>query len=148
MKTGYKEMLRNRLPVYADIALKWCRVKELWLNHVYNSQINLFSDKQDRYNATRIVLGLSSKERVFKFEDSVDWSWITEEERSRLKPVIGWINFFKHYFPFIENTWKINLSLGRTEKEFIEELSSSYLRTVSEPTRSKLAVFIVNYLKK
>ena len=98
--------------------------------------------------ATRIVLGLSSKERVFKFEDSVDWSWITEEERNRLKPVIGWINFFKHYFPFIENAWKINLSLGRTEKEFIEELSSSYLRTVSEPTKSKLAVFIVNYLKK
>ena len=77
-------MLRNRLPVYADIALKWCRVKEFWLNHVYNSQINLFSDKQDRYNATRIVLGLSSKERVFKFEDSVDWSWITEEDLNQL----------------------------------------------------------------
>ena len=64
-------MLRNRLPDYVDLALKWCKVKELWINHVYNSQINIYADKQERYNATRITLGLSSKERIFKFEDSI-----------------------------------------------------------------------------
>lgn len=148
MKTGYKEMLRNRLPDYVDLALKWCKVKELWINHVYDSQINIYADKQERYNATRIILGLSSKERVFKFEDSIDWVWITEEEKARIRPVIGWINFFKTIFPYIENKWKVNLSLGKTEQEFIDELSSGYLKTVNDSVRNKLAVFITNYLKK
>lgn len=148
MKTGYKEMLRNRLPDYVDLALKWCKVKELWINHVYDSQINIYADKQERYNATRIALGLSSKERIFKFEDSIDWVWITEEEKERLKPAIGWINFFKTIFPYIENKWKVNLSLGKTEQEFIDELSSGYLKTVNDSVRNKLAVFITNYLKK
>ena len=128
-------MLRDRLPVYVDIALKWCHVKELWINHVYNSQINIYTDKPERYNATRIVLGLSSKERIFKFEESI-------------RPAIGWVNFFKYYFPYIDNTWKINLSLGKTEQEFIQELSSGYLKNVSESIKDKLAKFITNYLKK
>jgi hypothetical protein len=148
MKTGYKEMLRDRLPDYVDLALKWCRVKELWINHVYNSQINIYADKPERYNATRIVLGLSSKERIFKFEESIDWVWASEEEKARMRPAIGWINFFKTIFPYIENKWKVNLSLGKTEQEFIDELSSGYLKTVNESVRNKLAVFITNYLKK
>ena len=141
-------MLRNRLPDYVDLALKWCRVKELWINLVYNSQINILVDKQDRYNTTRIILGLSSKSRVFDFEDSIDWTWISEEERARMRPAIGWINFFKVNFPYIENKWKVNLSLGKTEQEFIDELSSGYLKTVNDSIRNKLAVFITNYLKK
>lgn len=148
MKTGYKEMLRNRLPVYVDLALRWCHVKELWINHVYDSQINIYANKQERYNATRIVLGLSSKERVFKFEDSIDWVWISEEEKERIQPAIGWINFFKATFPYIENKWKVNLSLGKSEQDFIEELSSGYLKTVNDSIKNKLAVFITNYLKK
>lgn len=148
MKTGYKEMLRNRLPDYVDLALKWCRVKELWINLVYNSQINILVDKQERYNTTRIILGLSSKRRVFDFEDSIDWDWISEEEKARMKPAIGWINFFKATFPYIENKWKVNLSLGKTEQDFIEELSSEYLKTVNDSIKNKLAVFITNYLKK
>lgn len=148
MKTGYKEMLRDRLPVYVDIALKWCHVKELWINHVYNSQINIYADKLERYNATHIVLGLSSKERIFKFEESIDWVWASEEEKERMRPAIGWVNFFKYYFPYIENAWKINLSLGKTEQEFIQELSSGYLKNVSESIKDKLAKFITNYLKK
>lgn len=148
MKTGYKEMLRNRLPDYVDLALKWCRVKELWINLVYNSQINILVNKQDRYNTTRIILGLSSKSRVFDFEDSIDWTWISEEERARMRPAVGWINFFKVNFPYIENKWKVNLSLGKTEQEFIDELSSGYLKTVNDSIRNKLAVFITNYLKK
>nr|DAJ78038.1 MAG TPA: hypothetical protein [Caudoviricetes sp.] len=141
-------MLRNRLPDYVDLALKWCRVKELWINLVYNSQINILVNKQDRYNTTRIILGLSSKSRVFDFEDSIDWTWISEEERARMRPAVGWINFFKVNFPYIENKWKVNLSLGKTEQEFIEELSSGYLKTVNDSVRNKLAVFITNYLKK
>ena len=81
-------MLRNRLPDYVDLALKWCKVKELWINHVYDSQINIYADKQERYNATRIALGLSSKERIFKFEDSIDWVWISEEEKERFAEIL------------------------------------------------------------
>ncbi len=39
-------------------------LKELWINHVYNSQISIYADKQERYNATRIVLGLSSTKNI------------------------------------------------------------------------------------
>lgn len=148
-KTGYKEMLRNRIPVYVDIALKWCHSKERWLNLVYNTQINIFVDKQERYNAIRIVLGLSSKNRSFDFEQSLDWEYLSEDDKLILNPVKGWISWFKNYFLYLDNKYKTNLSLGMTDEETIEEWcsDSGLLKTVDTSIRRKLATFVLNYLK-
>ena len=53
--TSYKEMLRDRVPLFVDLALKWCKAKEIWINHVYNNFINIYVDKDQRYHATSVL---------------------------------------------------------------------------------------------
>lgn len=147
-RTGFKEMLRDRIPVYADIALKWCKTKERWINIVYRDTISVFADKNDRYDITKTVLGLKSKDKVFNFDDTIYWDALSENEREILKVASSWVNWFKHYFVFIENDYKVNLSLGCSEEKIISNLCSGLLKKINSSVREDLAIFIIKYLNK
>ena len=56
--TGYKAMLRDRIPLVANLALLWTNSKTAWVNHVYKHFISIYADNEERKNATRILLGL------------------------------------------------------------------------------------------
>ena len=58
-------MLRDRVPFVVNLALKWCSAKGNWVDHVYDSQISIYATKEDRYDATRHVLGLKKHNREF-----------------------------------------------------------------------------------
>jgi len=147
-RTGFKEMLRDRIPVYADIALKWCKTKERWINIVYRDTISVFADKNDRYNITKTVLGLKSKDKIFNFDDTIYWDALSEEEREILKVTSSWVKWFKYYFIFIENEYKVDLSLGYSKERIISELCSGLLKKIDSSVREDLAIFIIKYLKK
>lgn len=147
-RTGFKEMLRDRIPVYADIALKWCKTKERWINIVYRDTISVFADKNDRYDITKTVLGLKSKDKMFNFDDTVYWDALSEDEYKILKVASSWVKWFKYYFAFIENEYKIDLSLGYSEEKIISELCSGLLKKIDSSIREDLAIFIIKYLKK
>jgi hypothetical protein len=147
-RTGFKEMLRDRIPVYADIALKWCKSKERWINIVYRDTINVFADKNDRYDITKTVLGLKSKDKIFNFDDTIYWDALSEEERKILKVASSWVNWFKYYFIFIENEYKVDLLSGCNEERIISELCSGLLKKIDSSIREDLAIFIIKYLKK
>lgn len=147
-RTGFKEMLRDRIPVYADIALKWCKTKERWINIVYRDTISIFADKNDRYDITKTVLGLKSKDKMFNFDDTVYWDALSEDEHKILKVASSWVKWFKYYFVFIENEYKIDLSLGYSEEKIISELCSGLLKKIDSSVREDLAIFIIKYLKK
>lgn len=95
-KTSYKEMIRNRISNMPDIdlALKWCKAKERWINHVYDSFINIYVEKQDRYEATRIILGISSKNQEFNFHSTIDWDNLDDYDRAYWEIIEGWISWF------------------------------------------------------
>ena len=57
-KQGYREILRDRCPKIVNYALKWQKAKDAWIEHVYRNFIGIYVNKDDRNNATRIVLGL------------------------------------------------------------------------------------------
>ena len=44
-KQGYKEMLRDRCPEVVNFALKWCKAKERWINHVYDCFVRIVGDE-------------------------------------------------------------------------------------------------------
>lgn len=60
MKTGYKEMLRDRMPRTLSLALKWCKAKERWLSYVYYHHIKKYP-KNMRSNIVKQCLGLKPK---------------------------------------------------------------------------------------
>lgn len=147
-RTGFKEMLRDRIPVYADIALKWCKTKERWINIVYRDTISIFADKNDRYDITKTILGLKSKDKMFNFDDTIYWNALSEDEHKILKVASSWVKWFKYYFIFIENEYKVDISLGYSEEKIISNLCSGLLKKIDSSVREDLAIFIIKYLKK
>ena len=106
-------MLRDRLPKLVDFAFKWCKVKESWLNHVYKNFIWLYSDNKERLAQTRLLLGYKKgKPREFKFEDTIDWDNLDQEETKHWTKVALWVSWFQKTVPLIEDEYKISKQKG------------------------------------
>ena len=65
--SGYKGMLRNRLPTLVNYALKWQKAKERWIDHVYKNFISIYTDKEERKQVTYLIC----KEE--DFVKTIDW---------------------------------------------------------------------------
>jgi hypothetical protein len=114
-KTGYRQMLRDRLPRYVNDALKWCKVKEAWLDHVYKNFIWIYSNNEERLAETRRVLGYKEySPREFKFEDTIDWDNLNNDETKRWKEVQQWVSWFTTTVPYIEDDYISYKKKGQT----------------------------------
>ena len=112
-KPGYREMLRDRCPKVVNYALKWCKAKEKWIDHVYFNFIRIYAEKDQRNNATRIALGISEGNRYdFNFEKTIDWDNLTPKEKSYWIKVNGWVKWFMKHYAEIENTYDTYNKLG------------------------------------
>lgn len=95
MNTSYKQMLRNRCPEAIDKALKFCKAKELWLDHVYNNFIWIYASKKDRLDATKRILGLKNNRANFNFAQTIDWNNLSKEDVKFWKSVEYYVDLFK-----------------------------------------------------
>jgi hypothetical protein len=106
--TGYKAMLRDRMPLMLDLALKWCKAKERWINYVYDNIIKKYPQdkrslvvkqilgikqrwkRQEIYDQLRYVEfkpitreqvdRIPKSELYMKFTDTIDWSTLSKED--------------------------------------------------------------------
>ena len=105
-------MLRDRVPKFVSFALKYCKAKEAWLDHVYKNFIWVYVSKKERLAETRRVLGITNPKRPnFVFEDTIDWDNLDHEETAY------WKNVGK-YFPTKEDDAKTR----KKKNKFINEL--------------------------
>ena len=108
-KTGYRQMLRDRVPKFVSFALKYCKAKEAWLDHVYKNFIWVYVSKKERLAETRRVLGITNPKRPnFVFEDTIDWDNLDQEEKAYWKNVASWVSWFTKTVPLIEDEYKIS----------------------------------------
>lgn len=141
--TGYKEMLRDRCPKVVDFALKWCQAKERWIDHAYDNFIKIYVNNNERKHAARITLGIAKYYRDFIFDKSINWEDLTHEEEDYWKIVSGWVRWFTKNYAYIENTYNISRSIGKSEfdckVEIIQKFLSSELpsETDDEETKEK-----------
>lgn len=143
--TSYKAMLRDRTPLLVDLALKWCKAKECWINHVYDNFINIYTDKEQRYEATRITLGISGKYRNFDFEKTIAWDNLDKDEEKSWQTVKDWVDWFSNHATDIKNEYeKIKNIYTRDEAEMY--LTDKFLATENEAIAYKLIKFIIDSL--
>ena len=122
-------MLRDRLPRYVSDALKWCKAKEAWLDHVYVNFIWLFRDKEGRRNCTRIILGYKDDPKLpreFKFEDTIDWENLDDEEMKHWENVRKWVSWFTTTVPCIEDDYNSLKNKGKTTLEIKQTLMTKW----------------------
>lgn len=127
---GYKGMLRDRCPKVVNYALKWQHAKERWIDHAYANFIKFYVEKNERYNATRIVLGIAKYYRNFDFDKSIEWNNLTQEEAKYWKRVSSWVKWFMNEYAFVENAYTISKKIGKNEFDIKVELINSYLSTL------------------
>ena len=155
VKTGYKEMLRDRCPTVVDWALKWCKAKTRWIDHCYEKFIGIYKSNDERYEATRICLGISGKYRNFDFHKTVDWDNLTEDETKYWNYVESWVKWFRETMLFIEEEYKLTRKKGMSDFDIKVKLINTFLRsflpadTDSEETKEskyKLVDNLVDYI--
>ena len=111
--TGYRQMLRDRVPKFVSFALKWCKAKEAWLDHVYKNFIWIYASKQERLAQTRRVLGYkTSLPREFIFADTIDWENLDQEQIVYWKNVASWVSWFQKTVPEIEEQYNTSKQKG------------------------------------
>lgn len=154
-KTGYKEMLRDRCPKVVDQALKFCKAKTRWVDHAYTNFVKIYKTKDERYEATRIVLGISSKYRNFNFDKSIDWENLSDEDTVYWKRVSSWVDWFRKNMLPIEESYNMYLSKGENEMNIKVHFIHTYLAGLmpnetdnEEEKESKYAFvdYLVNFL--
>ena len=142
--TGYIAMLRDRVPYVVNLALKWCQIKERWLKHVYDSQIGIYDSKNERYNATRIVLGIQKGHKPFDFHSTIDWYNLSDEDKKTWSYVEGWIKWFSSCYMYIKNAYEISISNGKSKDSAKAEIIDNYLNSLDPAWQDKLATFLIN----
>lgn len=75
---GYKQMLRDRMPKMLDLALRWTKAKQRWIDYVYDNMIKKYSPEQ-RSTIVKVILGIKQKYKRQQIYDQVKYS--------ELKPV-------------------------------------------------------------
>lgn len=133
-RTGYREMLRDRCPVVVSYALKWCRAKEAWLDHVYKSWIWMYSDSKERLEATKTILGYNNPHKQFIFEDTIAWDDLTPEETSVWKSVAEWVSWFQQEYSYIENEYSISKKVGKDISEIKLNIMTKHLKSLCPTT--------------
>ena len=152
MKTGYKEMLRNRVPLVVDIALKYCKAKDRWINHVYDNYIKMFVEKNDRKHVTRILLGIQKgKSKNFNFHNTIFWDQfgLSNDEIKYWNWVESWVNWFEKTYLYIENAYNIDHISGKYNKSsFKTYINEKYLSSMNESDKNKLSDYIIRMLEE
>lgn len=155
-KSSYREMLRNRVPMSADMALKWCKAKDKWIEHTYKAFIHVFADKSERYKVTCILLGIKGRGRKFVFDRTIDWEGLNKEEYNLWKRVSSWQAWLSKNLIDIEDDYKHAIRMGRLDSfpvEFIKKyMKASMPKPGDKNYQQKLqridifTTFVTNYL--
>lgn len=155
VKTGYKEMLRDRCPLVVSWALKWCKAKTRWVDHCYTKFIGVYKSNDERHEATCICLGISGKYRNFDFHKTVDWDNLTQEEKTYWNYVEFWVKWFQQTVQFVNDTYNLSRDKGMNDFDIKVKIISTYLRSFlptdkdteeAKESKYKLADDLADYL--
>lgn len=156
-------MLRDRMPSTLDIALRWCKAKEKWMDYVYEKHIKTVP-KNQRSNAVKITLGtlpaytIDDIKSVFRDlgkklvkpipPQSLRWDFKdTVPNDSYWAYVNSWVSWFRKTFSFIEHNYVINVQLGKSELQKKNDINH-FISFLEEPWRTKLNNYLLSEIKR
>lgn len=143
MNQGYKGMIRDRCPEVIDLALKWCKAKERWVDRVYSTNVRLYKTEDEKSHAVRLALGIhEGKQRSFNFADSINLSLLGfyenyTGERHYWLWVTSWVNWFVENYKYWANIYSYS-----TKEQFMKRFTDLYLEELKEDC-PKLAYYLI-----
>lgn len=165
---GYKGMLRDRMPLMIDLALKYCKCKDEWINHCYNNFIRVVP-QEDRSRTVKEMLGICKRpgckrlltqddyimlalygyrrkdlpsietdKLYYSFSETINWKELDEAGKTFWNSVCGIVNWFKTTYVYVENDYRISVIIGKSEESIKSEIKLRY----------KLSDNLLDYLLK
>lgn len=137
--SGYRGMLRDRVPKVVDYALKWRKAKERWVEYAYSNLVKIVGEEFDEGKVlrtaseskkiiVRAILGIrKGKSKDFIFDRTINWEDISPEETEYWKSVSSWVNWFMSNYAYIENVYRVSRSCGKSEFDTKVEIIHDYL---------------------
>lgn len=144
---GYREMLRDRCPKVVDLALKFTKSKNAWVEHTYTHFVKIIGDKVDneskliqkapenKKEIVRALLGIvKGKPKNFIFERSIDWDELTDTNDPKdpntkvyWKRVTSWVNWFRTNHAYVQNTYDNSKKIGKNDLDIRVEIINTHL---------------------
>lgn len=118
-------MLRDRCPKVVGLALKYCKAKETWLDHVYKSWVWIYQSKKERLEATKNLLG--SKSKPFCFADTIDWENLSLDDKEYWTKISNWVSWFQNKYAYMQNAYSISKSKGYKIEDIKYELMLNHM---------------------
>jgi hypothetical protein len=153
---GYKAMLRDRMPEMLDLALRYCKAKNRWIDYVYDNMIKR-EPQNKRSNAVKTILGIKqqykrqyiydqiryselkkiTKEQVqnipkselyMKFNETINWEKLSCDSSmyNYWKDVSEWVDWFSKSYIPIKDTYDHAKSWNMEDKIIIPILMNKY----------------------
>ena len=127
MNNGYKGMLRDRLLPSWNLALLWCKVKQRWVDTVYERNIRHCPRKLRSENCKFITGHKNKYGAAGTFISSVDPDGflhsIDESEYHLWHTVNAWVKWFSKHQMFIYDLIEHYYATGFNDEEIIEKLN-------------------------
>ena len=140
-------MLRDRCPKVVDLALKFTKSKNAWVEHTYTHFVKIIGDKvnneskliqkapENKKEIVRALLGIvKGKPKNFIFERSIDWDELTDTNDPKdpntkiyWKRVASWVNWFRTQHAYIQNTYDDSKKIGRSDFDIRIEIINTHL---------------------
>lgn len=159
-------MIRDRMPFVVDLALKYCKAKDKWIDHVYENFVSKYP-KEKRSIIIKVLLGLRQQvtrwevydyykyiklmhvnrsqmslipndEFYMPFKDTINWQNLDSNSYEYWKQVVAWVDWFKTSYAAIQNSYEHSCAFNNTEEDTIQILKDKY----------GLDTNLVNYLIK
>ena len=112
--SGYKQMLRDKMPEILDIALTYCKAKSRWIDYVYDNIIRKYS-KDKRSTVVKIILGIKQKYKRQEIYDQLRYVEFKDVTREQVNNI-----------PKSELYMKFSQTVLSTISEWVDWFSKSY----------------------
>ena len=146
--SGYRKLISDRIPATWDMALRWCKCRQRYIERIYNIGIRPLNTDVMHTRKQKDDLKLEYVNRTFntkktKFVDTLELDRLfkdkTLEDYYSWKAIADWVDWFVKNIPYINNSISIDRNVGVPDEEIKQSLINKYKIT------EDLAKFIINY---
>ncbi len=152
---GYKAMLRDRIPSTIDIALKFCKAKQRWVDYVYDEFIHPYTNNSDKSFTVKHILGETcrtdkhgNKHIVYHvdFHHSINWDELSPSYVQYWQWVETWVLWLQKNLLYIQNNIESLRDLGYTEEQITSILTDQYSSALGADVSNKLIKFLIRII--
>lgn len=152
---GFRKMISDNIPKTWDIALRWCKCRQYWIDTAYNIYVGRFNNDYRKPNEIKrlkaeAVKQLTHQQKIngkhMKFEDTVNLGNLLIEDDGLYeywKVISGWIKFFEKNYAYIKSSATIQMECKGSS---VDEVAY-YINRKYNLNNVKLAYYIIKTIK-